>query len=165
MQKRNTTLYQSIRTINRKGSDLIDGLIIKKKWLDLILSGKKTLEIRSSSTKKTKIPIYLLESGSKRVRGTCIIQSAYPISCSDWSEEQANHCVDLSYKELKERYKNPHAWVLADVKPVEDVWYYNHPSGAVIWVKDVLPIDEMQDGRTSMENIGEYAHQLGEKLK
>lgn len=47
----------------------MDGLIIKKKWLDLILSGKKTLEIRSSSTKKTGIPIYLLESVSKRVRG------------------------------------------------------------------------------------------------
>lgn len=80
----------------------MDGLIIKKKWLDLILSGKKTLEIRGCSTKKTGVPIYLLESGSRRVRGTCIIQSAYPISCSDWSEEQENHCVDLSYRELKE---------------------------------------------------------------
>lgn len=47
----------------------MDGLIIKKKWLDLILSGKKTLEIRGCSTKKTGVPIYLLESGSKRVRG------------------------------------------------------------------------------------------------
>ena len=79
----------------------MDGLIIKKKWLDLILSGKKTLEIRGCSTKKTGVPIYLLESGSRRVRGTCIIQSVYPISCSDWSEERGNHCVDLSYKELK----------------------------------------------------------------
>ena len=77
----------------------------------------------------------------------CIIQSVYPISCSDWSEERENHCVDLSYKELKERYKNPHAWVLADVKSVENVWYYDHPNGAVIWVKDVSPLDEMQDER------------------
>ena len=125
----------------------MDGLIIKKKWLGLIFSGKKTLEIRGCSTKKTGVPIYLLESGSRRVRGTCIIQSVYPISCSDWSEERGNHCVDLSYKELKERYKNPHAWVLADVKPVENVWYYDHPNGAVIWVKDVSPLDEMQDER------------------
>lgn len=105
------------------------------------------MEIRGCSTKKTGVPIYLLESGSRRVRGTCIIQSVYPISCSDWSEERENHCVDLSYKELKERYKNPHAWVLAEVKPVEDVWYYDHPNGAVIWVKDVSPVDEMQDER------------------
>ena len=38
-------------------------------------------------------------------------------------------------------------WVLADVKPVENVWYYDHPNGAVIWVKDVSPLDEMQDER------------------
>ena len=133
--------------IGKRKRATLNGLIIKKKWLDLILSGKKTLEIRGCSTKKTGVPIYLLESGSRRVRGTCIIQSVYPISCSDWSEERENHCVDLSYKELKERYKNPHAWVLADVKPVEDVWYYDHPNGAVIWVKDVSPVDEMQDER------------------
>ena len=28
-----------------------------------------------------------------------------------------------------------------------------------------LSMEEWQDGRTSMKNIGEYAHQLGEKLK
>lgn len=28
----------------------MDGLIIKGQWLDLILSGKKTLEIRGSDT-------------------------------------------------------------------------------------------------------------------
>ena len=32
----------------------MDGLIIKKKWIDKILSGKKTLEIRGSKTQKTK---------------------------------------------------------------------------------------------------------------
>ena len=76
-----------------------------------------------------------------------IIQSAYPISCSDWSEEQENHCVDLSYRELKEQYKTPHAWILTDVESIEDVWHYDHPNGAVIWVKDISPVDEMQDER------------------
>lgn len=40
----------------------MDGLIIKKQWLDLILSGEKTLEIRGHDTKKLNEPIYLLES-------------------------------------------------------------------------------------------------------
>lgn len=31
----------------------MDGLIIKRQWIDLILSGKKTLEIRGSDTKKS----------------------------------------------------------------------------------------------------------------
>lgn len=35
------------------------GLIIKKKWLDLIVSGKKVIEIRGSDTKRQmKLYIY-----------------------------------------------------------------------------------------------------------
>ena len=81
----------------------MDGLIVKKRWLNLILSGKKTIEIRGSNTKKIGQPIYLLESGTNLVKGTCIIDSTYPISCSDWSEEREKHCVDISYSELKEK--------------------------------------------------------------
>ncbi len=34
------------------------GLIIKKKWLDLIVSGKKVIEIRGSDTKRqSQLPI------------------------------------------------------------------------------------------------------------
>ena len=123
----------------------MDGLIIKKQWLDLILSGEKTLEIRGHDTKKLNEPIYLLESGSHRVKAECVIESTYPISCSDWSEERENHCVDIACCALKKRYKTPYAWVLSNVKPIEDIWHYDHPKGAVIWVKNVEPIDEMQD--------------------
>lgn len=125
----------------------MDGLIIKKEWIDLILSGNKTIEVRGHCTSKIRVPIYLLESGTHRVRGTCMIQTVYPISCSDWSTERENHCVDISYHKLKKRYKTPYAWKLSDVEPIEDVWYYAHPKGAVIWVKNVSPIDEMQDER------------------
>lgn len=61
---------------------------------------------------------YLLESKTNRVLGTCKIAYTYPISCSDWSEERDNHKVELSYPELKKIYKNPYAWVLEDVKPI-----------------------------------------------
>ena len=115
----------------------MDGLIIKKKWLDLIISGKKKLEIRGMNTKKTEETIYLLESGTHRVRATCKISSTYPISCSDWSEERDNHCIDISYRELKERYKHPYAWVLTDVEEWKDISYYSHPRGVIVWVKDV----------------------------
>lgn len=120
------------------------GLIIKKKWLDLILSGKKTLEIRGSDTKHQGERIYLLESGSHKVRGTCIIDSTFPLSCSDWCEETDKHCVDISYKDLLKIYKNPHAWVLKDVQPMNENALYKHKSGAVIWVKDVNIIKNAQ---------------------
>ena len=121
------------------------GLIIKKKWLDLIVSGKKVIEIRGSDTKRQNETIYLLESGTGRVRAKCRISATYPISCSDWSEERERHCLDISYSELKKRYKNPHAWMLEDVEPIEMKLYYKHPKGAVIWVKDVetLFVDEV----------------------
>ncbi len=125
----------------------MDGLIIKKKWLDLIVNGKKTIEIRGSDTKKEGEKIYLLESGTHKVAATAVISFTYPISCSDWSEEREKHCVSISYADLKRKYKTPYAWVLTDVEPIEDVWFYAHPQGAVIWVKDVQPIDEMQDER------------------
>lgn len=125
----------------------MDGLIIKKKWLDLIVSGKKTLEIRGSNTTKIDQDIYLLESGTRRVRAICKIYATYPISCSNWSEEREKHCVDISYRDLKNRYKNPYAWVLSNIEPMDDILYYEHPQGAVIWVKNVRIIDEMQDER------------------
>lgn len=84
----------------------MDGLIIKHKWLDLILKGKKTIEVRGSDTKKQGEMIYLLESRTSKVVGTCKIAATYPISCSDWSEERENHCVDISYRDLKKRYRH-----------------------------------------------------------
>jgi hypothetical protein len=117
------------------------GLIIKKKWLDLIMSGKKSLEIRSSDTKHQGERIYLLESGSHKVRGTCIIDSTFPLSCSDWCEEADNHLVDISYKELLKVYKSPHAWVLKKIQPIDKDAYYEHKKGSVIWIKDVNIIE------------------------
>ena len=104
----------------------MDGLIIKHKWLDLILKGQKTIEVRGCDTKKQGEMIYLLESRTSKVVGTCKITATYPISCSDWSEEREKHCVDI-----------PYAWVLEDVKPLDKEMYYKHPKGAVIWVKNV----------------------------
>lgn len=115
----------------------MDGLIVKREWLDLIISGKKTLEIRGSDTSKKGKMIYLLESGSGRIKAECIIKTTYPISCFEWSKEREKHCVNVSYAELKQRYKKPYAWVLSEVRPIEDIWYYEHPKGAIIWVKDV----------------------------
>ena len=114
------------------------GLIIKRGWLDLILSGKKILEIRGSDTSHQNEVIYLLESGSHRVRGTCVIESVHPISCSDWNEERNLHHVSISYGQLLQRCKKPYAWRLKDVTDFgKEEIYYDHPKGAVIWVKDV----------------------------
>lgn len=62
------------------------GLIIKKKWLDLIMSGKKTLEIRGCRTSHVGEEIALLESGSQKIRGFCTIKEEWP-----WIKENGKH--------------------------------------------------------------------------
>lgn len=123
----------------------MDGLIIKKEWLDLILSGKKTLEIRGHDTKKLNEPIYLLESGSHRVRAVCKIKSSTLMTYQNWDKYKNNACLDMSFVGLNKWYHTAYAWEIAEIEPIEDIWYYAHPKGAVIWVKNVSPIDEMQD--------------------
>ena len=96
------------------------GLIIKKKWLELILNGKKNLEIRGSDTKHINEPIALIESGSGLVIGTAVISGTFPLYGSNkaWFEncwEQLKnyndtknkncHMVQISYDELLKRYK------------------------------------------------------------
>lgn len=125
----------------------MDGLIIKKEWLDLILNCKKTLEIRGHDTKKINQPIYLLESGSHRVRGICKIKSSTLMTYQNWDKHKEKACLDMSFVGLNKWYHTAYAWEITEVEPIEDIWYYSHPKGAVIWVKNVSPIDEMQDER------------------
>lgn len=60
------------------------GLIIKKKWLDLIMSGQKTLEIRGSRTSHAGEEIALLESGSQKIRGFCTIKEVTALDKGKW---------------------------------------------------------------------------------
>jgi len=48
------------------------GLLINSPWIEMILEGKKTWEIRGANT-KLRGPIALIKSGSGKVVGTCAI--------------------------------------------------------------------------------------------
>lgn len=120
----------------------MDGLIIKKHWLDLILSGKKTWEIRGSDTKK-RGRIALIESGSGHVVGTCKLVDSYPVTLDDMEANQDKHCIEPTLITITHhlKYKYPNAWVLENAKRIDPV-KYNHPQGAVIWVKNVYDQDK-----------------------
>ena len=107
----------------------MDCLIIKKKWLDLILSGKKTLEIRGSRIHK-RGKIGLIESGSGEIKGTCeLVDCIGPLSKNDFKKNQNKHQSKLS------NYKTTYAWVLTKPKRFSKPKKYKHPQGAVMWVK------------------------------
>lgn len=112
-----------------------DILIIKRKWLDKIFHGGKCLEIRGSNTNKRGL-IDLAESGSSFVRGYCTLENSYPIQDEEhWEKLKEFHQVDLSWEEIKKRYKKPHAWVFVNIHEYNEPKPYIHPQGAVIWVK------------------------------
>lgn len=115
----------------------MDGLIIKPHWADLILSGVKTWEIRGSRTKK-RGTIGIIKSGSGLVYGTVELVSYVPLTMYACDANKDKHHAD--YADIY--YKTPYAWVLRNPIVYPEPIPYNHPQGAVIWVK----LSEIEEG-------------------
>lgn len=97
------------------------GLIMHQEWLDLILSGQKTLEMRNRNTACIGEKIYLLETKTKRIRGTCVIQGVQKMFDTKsenpdtkelekytelWEKLRPQHCIACSYRMLRKYYRN-----------------------------------------------------------
>lgn len=106
-------------------------LIIKEKWLNLILSGKKTWEIRSSST-RIRGKILLIKSGSKQIFGECELVDIIKLDLDQYKISANKHCINVKQDILP--YKNTYAWVLQNPQKYNNPIPYKHPMGAVIWV-------------------------------
>ena len=105
-------------------------LTIKKKWLDLILAGTKTWEIRGTSTKNRGF-IHFAESGSGQLRGRAKLVDCRQLDRRTLMKHQCFHQLPNS-KMVK--YKNIWAWILKDAEPYEMPFDYSHKQGAVIFV-------------------------------
>jgi hypothetical protein len=109
-------------------------LMVKQPWIDKILSGQKTWELRSSST-KARGQIALIESGSGTVVGTCeVVDVQGPLSLADLKRSTRKHAVPARQLGPLPPYKRTHAWVLKNARRLKQPINYKHPSGAVIWV-------------------------------
>lgn len=145
------------------------GLIIKKRWLDLIMSGKKTLEIRGCRTSHVGEEIAILESGSQKIRGFCTIKEVMDLDKGKWEVHRDRHCVDVPWENLIKRYKTPYAWHLSAITPKEGLTY-EHPKGAVIWVNlDHVPVEVLcqirKERDIAIQQLEELGTCLGEKLR
>ena len=106
------------------------GLIIKQPWIDYILDGKKTWEIRGSKT-NVRGKIELIQSGSGLVVGTCEIVDCIELSQVDYQNNVSKHSIkDVSFMP----YKKTFAWVISNAQRYEVPRKYKHPNGAIIWV-------------------------------
>ena len=108
----------------------MEGLIIKRPWIDYILEGKKVWEIRCCNTHKRR-KIELIESGTGLIVGCCELVDCIKLSFNDFKQNLNKHCVQGDNLP----YKNTFAWVMANAHRYTVPKKYKHPKGAIIWVK------------------------------
>ena len=113
---------------------MIRALLIRHPWIDLILDGKKTWEIRGSRT-AIRGTIALIPSASGTVAGACeVIDCVGPLSPHALRENAAKAGMGPAEAVIT-RYRDTYAWVLTNPKRFNKPIPYEHPGGAVIWVK------------------------------
>ena len=108
-------------------------LVIKKKWLDLILSGEKTLEIRGCDCKKRGM-ILLAESGRNSIVGCCTLSDSTKLNEYTFGASKDHHKVcDIPYTSLP--YQSVYAWHLKNAKRFSEPIPFKYPKGAIRWIR------------------------------
>ncbi len=122
------------------------GLVIRSPWIEKILGGEKTWEIRSKPNSTTG-RIVLCKGGGPIV-GTCTIQPSIALSREEFRKNFDKHCV--SEQQLIEFYgdRPVFAWPVSDVRPLVTPIRYKHPGGGS-WVtlsaQNVSDFDRLQN--------------------
>lgn len=114
------------------------GLIIKPYWLKKILSGEKSIEVRGSAHRFMGERVWLLASGGWCL-GSATLGECFAFDCVSWQSLRLEHCVNMPFYHLQTIYPRPWGWRLLDVELCAP-FRYKHPMGAVIWVRDVVPL-------------------------
>ena len=106
-------------------------LVVKKRWLDLILAGQKKWEIRGSSTTKRGWIHFAESQAGGKLMGRARLVDCFPVSRESFVRNFHQHRVpSLSMVP----YHTPYAWVLEDCEKFDKAFNYEHKRGAVIWV-------------------------------
>ena len=107
-------------------------LVVKKQWLDKILSGEKDWEIRSSNTSRRGWIHFAESRAGGRLLGRAQLVDSFELIKKEFTAQKIHHCVPR----LSEvRYKRMFAWVLENAERFEKPFEYEHTPGAVIWVR------------------------------
>ena len=117
--------------------DTFNALVIRKKWLDMILPKEdgtvlKTLEIRGCDCKRRGL-ILLVESGSGQIVGCAEIADSAKLTKADFEKTALQHRVDIPYECLP--YHAVYGWKLKNAKRFKEPVSYDHPKGAIRWVR------------------------------
>ena len=91
---------------------MLDGLLIRAPWIDKILDGSKTWEIRGSHTYKEG-RIALIESGTGTIVGVAELSGVVgPLSLKELSENWKKADFEKGERFYRLPYKETFAWVV-----------------------------------------------------
>jgi hypothetical protein len=137
-------------------------LVIRSPWIDLILEGKKTWEMRTKAT-KIRGRIALIKAKSGLVYGTAeLAESLPPLDLAEMREKQEFHAIPDAEVVAAHMAGWTTPWVLRGVQPFPKPIPYKHPKGAVTWVD--LPYLQEGGGHTArpIEKAGSRSKAVGE---
>ena len=106
-------------------------LVVKKKWLDLILAGQKKWEIRGRSTAKRGWVHFAESQAGGKLMGRARLVDCFSVSRVSFKRNVLQHRVP-NWSMVP--YHTPYAWVFENVEKFEKPFQYEHKRGAVIWV-------------------------------
>ena len=107
-------------------------LVVKKHWLDKLLTGQKDWEIRGcATTRRGWIHFAESKAGGKLVGRARLVDCIHVPKATFGSHVRRHRVTNVS----DVPYKKIFAWVLEDAERYMKPFYYEHNQGAVIWVK------------------------------
>jgi hypothetical protein len=113
---------------------MLDGLLIRSPFIDLILKGSKTWEMRGTRTSK-RGRIALIKSGTGTVIGVVdLIDVVGPLRLSELAASASKAGFEKRERVTELPYKRTFAWVLQNPHRLKKPVPYAHPHGAIIWV-------------------------------
>lgn len=111
------------------------GLVIDEPYISQILSGEKTWEMRGSRTGKREV-IGLIKKSTKHVFGTAELYACEgPLNFEQLLETTDKHGISKAKVEAGLLDKWNYAWKLRNIVEFDKPVPYDHPNGAVTWVK------------------------------
>jgi hypothetical protein len=121
------------------------GLVIDRQWIQKILAGAKTWEIRSRPNSRTG-PIALCEKGGPIV-AVATIGVSLAVAPGEFDQHLSKHQVPPETLHAFYDEKAVYAWPLSGVRRIDPPIRYKHPGGGS-WVKlssaSVAEFDRLQ---------------------
>jgi hypothetical protein len=140
------------RFLQRLERSRMRALVIRRPWIDKIVDGGKTWEIRGSRTSVRGLTA-LVASGSGTVIGVCdLVDCIGPLTSTQFRRNAKKAGMRPSEATLG-YYRQTYAWVVNNARRLARPVEYRHPSGAVIWVLLEPAVERKIEGQVGPKGI------------